>query len=136
MKLTTEEIMERINAYVNYAHRIKEIKDLLLDFEIYGEEDIVEAAMIQQEELLREIHVIYQERMLPIVEEIARHVDDNRHLLTQPRREPTAEEASQREVQAEQPEGEAEDPDAMSRSSAKTLGDAFLSSMKKNLDKK
>jgi len=128
MKFTTEEIMERMNAYVNYAHRIKEIKDLLLDFEIYGDEDVVMAAMRQQDELLKEIHTIYQDRMLPIVEEVARYVNENRHLLNQPRPELTAEEPSQVPGQVEQQE--TEDRDAQSRASAMAMGSAFLSSIK------
>lgn len=130
MKFTTEEIMERMNAYVNYAHRIKEIKDLLLDFEIYGDEDIVTAAMRQQDELLKEIHTIYQERMLPIVEEVACYVNENRHLLNQPRPERSAEEPSQLSGQVEHHQEGTEDSYAQSRASALTMGSAFLSSIK------
>ncbi|MHC9539536.1 MAG: hypothetical protein AB9903_08450 [Vulcanimicrobiota bacterium] len=136
MKFTTEEIMERMNAYVNYAHRIKEIKDLLLDFEIYGDEDVVTAAMRQQDELLKEIHTIYQDRMLPIVEEVARYVNENRHLLNQPRPERSAEELSQLSGQVEQQQEGTEDSYSQSRASALTMGSAFLSSIKDEKMKK
>lgn len=136
MKFTTEEIMERMNAYVNYAHRIKEIKDLLLDFEIYGDEDVVEAAMRQQDELLKEIHVIYQERMLPIVEEVARYVGENRHLIEQMRPELAAAGMSQVIDRVERGSEQEEDHEATSRASALTMGSAFLSSIKDETLKK
>gem|GEM_PF-1330228 len=136
MKFTTEEIMERMNAYVRYAHQIKEIKDLLLDFEIYGDEDIVEAAMRQQEELLKEIHVIYQERMLPIVDEVARYVNENMHLLNQPRPELSTEEVPQVQDKVDQHEERTADPDDLSRASALNMGNAFLTSIKNDAVKK
>lgn len=81
MEFTPEEILERMEIYERYAHRIKELKDLLLDFEVYGDEDIVAASMQHQDEIFAEIRTIYQEKMLPILEEMARYVSENIYVL-------------------------------------------------------
>jgi len=59
MEFTPEDIMNRMESYARYAHQIKEIKDLLLDFEIYGDEELIEASMRHQDDLIQEIRSIY-----------------------------------------------------------------------------
>ncbi len=83
MDFTPNDIMKRMESYLAYAHQVKEIKDLLLDFEIYGDEDLMEASSRHQDELIKEIHAIYQERMVPLVEEIAVYVNNNMHILNE-----------------------------------------------------
>jgi hypothetical protein len=84
MEFTPEDIMNRMESYARYAHQIKEIKDLLLDFEIYGDEELIEASMRHQDDLIQEIRSIYHERMIPIVEEMAMYVRENMHILMEP----------------------------------------------------
>ena len=81
MEFTPEEVLERMEIYERYAHRIKELKDLLLDLDVYGDEDIVAASMQHQDEIIAEIRMIYQDKMVPILEEMARYVSENIHVL-------------------------------------------------------
>jgi len=81
VEFTPEEIEYRMEVYTNYAHRIKELKDLLLDFEIFGDEDLVEASMRHQDEIIREIRMLYQEKMVPIIEEMVQYICDNADVL-------------------------------------------------------
>jgi len=83
VEFTPDDILKRMESYITYAHRVKEIKDLLLDFEIYGDEDLIEASSRHQDELIREIRSIYQERMVPLMEEMAVYIRDNMHILNE-----------------------------------------------------
>ncbi len=134
MEYTSEEIMNRMNAYVSYAQQIKEIKDLLLDFEIYGDEDTVSAAVQQQDELIKEIHIIYQERMLPIVQDLARYVSENIQMLTEP--PPQGEAALEAEDHAESLEAGACDDDDRPAQGALDMKDAFFSTIVRESAKK
>jgi hypothetical protein len=124
MELSPEDIMARMETYAACAHRIKEIKDLLLDFEIYGDEDLVTASMHHQDELVMEIRTIYQQRMAPLVEEIACYVSEHMNLLRAPSEGERAR-AQEQELLLE----EAPDPETDSREKALDMGNSLLSSI-------
>jgi len=123
MEFTPEEIEYSMQIYIKHAHRIKELKDLLLDFEIYGDEDLVEASMRHQDEIIREIRMLYQEKMVPIIKEMVQYICENADVLERASRE----EASlpinpvQNEPQLKSPE--------RSREKALDMGSSYLTSI-------
>lgn len=70
--MTTQEILDRLYGFVEHARRVGEIKDTLLYFKTFGNDaEVLGFQAQQQEELVAEVGRIYQEKMTPIVEEIA-----------------------------------------------------------------
>jgi hypothetical protein len=78
MKLTIDQILEKWQEYTSHTQRIQELKDLLLDLKtVYVPEDL-DLNEKKINEIITEIKVTYQERMLPILKEILAHVDEYR----------------------------------------------------------
>lgn len=123
MEFTPEEIEYRMEVYTNYAHRIKELKDLLLDFEIFGDEDLIEASMRHQDEIISEIRMLYQEKMVPIIEELVQYVCENADIL-----EMASREEGNISLNEAQNEPQEESPDR-SREDALDMGNSFLTSI-------
>ena len=124
MEFTPEEILERMEIYERYAYRIKELKDLLLDFDIYGDEDLIISSLQHQDEIMGEIRMIYQSKMVPILEEMAQYVSENMDILEN---QPQAEEPVGRKADNSANEGD------KSRETALDMGNSLLSSILKNM---
>lgn len=124
MEFTPEEILERMEIYERYAYRIKELKDLLLDFDIYGDEDLIISSLQHQDEIMGEIRMIYQSKMVPILEEMAQYVSENMDILEN---QPQAEEPAGRKADNSVNEGD------KSRETALDMGNSLLSSILKNM---
>jgi len=123
VEFTPEDIEYRMEIYTNYAHRIKELKDLLLDFEIFGDEDLIEASMRHQDEIIQEIRMLYQDKMVPIIEELVQYICENADVLEMASREEG--DLSFDETQSE-PQLESQ---ARSRENALDMGNSFLTSI-------
>jgi hypothetical protein len=84
MEFTPEDIICRMEVYAQYAYRIKELKDLLLEFDIFGDEDLISDSMHHQDGIIMEIREIYQDKMVPIIDEMADYVATHMHVLHAP----------------------------------------------------
>jgi len=123
VEFTPEDIEYRMEVYTDYAHRIKQLKDLLLDFEIFGDEDLVEASMRQQDGIIREIRMIYQDKMVPIIEELVQYICENAWVLDR-----AAGEEEGIELKAEKQEPQQKSPER-SREDALDMGSSYLTSI-------
>ncbi|MDQ7822611.1 MAG: hypothetical protein RDV48_07415 [Candidatus Eremiobacteraeota bacterium] len=113
-----------MDVYERYAYRIKELKDLLLDFDIYGDDDLIEASMRHQDQIIREIRAIYQDKMIPLLEEMACYVSENIYLLGA---------ASSASHDRPLPAGGSGDDGSRSRGQALDMGTSLLSSIIDNI---
>jgi len=119
MEFSPEDIICRMEVYAQYAYRIKELKDLLLEFDIFGDEDLIADSMRHQDGIIMEIREIYQEKMVPIIDEMADFVATHMHVLYAP-------------VDQEFGGGEGDpyqDSDERSRGQALDMGSSILSSL-------
>jgi hypothetical protein len=119
MEFTPEDIILRMEVYARYAHRIKELKDLMLEFDIFGDEDLVMDSMHHQEGIIEEIRLIYQEKMVPIIEEMAQYVAEHQHILY----------ATRIEASPHEDEEFYENDGERSRGQALDMGTSLLSSL-------
>jgi len=81
MELTSQDILERMEKFVEGARKIKELKDYLLTFRFLDRhEDWLQEELERHDEAIEAIGRIYTEEMLPLAEEmaayLARHEED------------------------------------------------------------
>jgi hypothetical protein len=81
VKLTQEEVIERWQVFWTYAQRVQELKDLTLDLKTVGTEEQLKLNEQKLKEIIEEISYTYQECMIPIIKDIAGHIEANGELI-------------------------------------------------------
>jgi hypothetical protein len=77
MKLTQTELIERWQIFWDYAKRVQELKDMTLELRTVGTEEELKLNEKILSEIIDEISYTYQECMLPIIKDIAHHIEEN-----------------------------------------------------------
>jgi hypothetical protein len=77
MKLTQAEVIERWQIFWDYAKRVQELKDLTTELRTVGTEEQLKLNEKILNEIIEEISYTYQECMLPIIKDIAHHIEEN-----------------------------------------------------------
>ena len=76
MELSSREILERMEKYVQNAEKIKILKDYLLTFRFLGDnKEWLEEELSRHDEAIEEVGRIYREEMLPLIEEVAGYLE-------------------------------------------------------------
>ncbi|MFH0802050.1 MAG: hypothetical protein V2A78_06645 [bacterium] len=82
MELSSREILERMEKYVQSAGKVKELKDYLLTFRFLGDnKEWLEEELARHDEAIEEVGRIYREEMLPLIEEMAEYLSAHKEDL-------------------------------------------------------
>jgi len=82
VELSSQEILEKMARYVECAKRIRELKDYLLTFRFLGNhEQWLEEELARHDEAVEEVGRLYQEEMLPLIEEMADYLSTHKEDL-------------------------------------------------------
>ncbi|MBQ7568949.1 hypothetical protein IJT17_09110 [bacterium] len=103
MEYTQAEIMAKMAQFIDSARRVKELKDYLLGFSFYSNDpEFLEEQIKEHDEAIEEVGRIYDEEMLPLIEEMAEylncHREDFENLLEAERELNAMDEAQQPET--------------------------------------
>lgn len=83
MKLTPEQILERMERFVDAAQRVKALKDYLLTFNFVDNHvDWLEEELARHDEAVEEVGRIYDEEMIPIINEIGAYVGEHQEAFS------------------------------------------------------
>jgi len=76
MELTPQQVQEKLEKFVHGAEKVRELKDYLLTFRFLdNHEDWLEEELARHDEAIEEIGRIYQEEMVPLVQEMAAYLE-------------------------------------------------------------
>ncbi len=79
MELTPQQVQERLEKFVHGAEKVRELKDYLLTFRFLdNHEDWLEEELARHDEAIEEIGRIYQEEMVPLVQEMAAYLEEHK----------------------------------------------------------
>ena len=140
MEYTQAEIMAKMAKFVDCSRKIKGLKDYLLGFRLYGnDQEFLLEQIKRHDEAIEEVGRIYDEEMKPLIEEMAEylncHREDFEAIIAEERaieagedldydEEPVYEEEA---VEGEFVEGEAVESEAAAEAPAVVLDDGEAS---------
>ncbi|GEM_PF-3188656 len=79
MELTPQQVQEKLEKFVHGAEKIRELKDYLLTFRFLdNHEDWLEEELARHDEAIEEIGRIYQDEMVPLVQEMATYLEQHK----------------------------------------------------------
>ena len=79
MELTPQQVQEKLEKFVTSAEKVRELKDSLLTFRFMdNHEEWLEEELARHDEAVEEIGRIYQEEMVPLVQEMAAYLEEHK----------------------------------------------------------
>ena len=100
MELKPQEVQEKLQKFVRSAEKVRELKDYLLTFRFMdSDREWLDEELARHDQAVEEIGRIYQEEMVPLVQEVAaylaEHQEDFEALVEQAEFEAFEEEAGE-----------------------------------------
>lgn len=68
------DVRERLEKFLYYLRQEQELRDQIAALQFYGSEKDVAGAMKQETEIMKEVEKLRQEKMLPLISEVAAFV--------------------------------------------------------------
>lgn len=79
MEYTPEQIQERLDRFVQAADKVRELKDYLLSFRFMdSHQDWLEEELARHDEAIEEIGRIYNQEMIPLVQEMSAYLEEHK----------------------------------------------------------
>ena len=79
MEYTPQQIQDKLDKFVQSAEKIRELKDYLLGFRFLdSHQDWLEEELARHDEAIEEIGRIYQEDMIPLVQEMSAYLEEHK----------------------------------------------------------